>query len=172
MQSGGRLLSGVWCSAGPEQPFRTLVGCAGLATGTPQAGCRQSIVALAGPQEAGSVDIIIDDGSHQNEHVIKSFMSLFPLLSHNGIYAIEDVQTSYWPDFGGTSDDLSSKNTIMGFFKDLTDSLNYEEFIKPDYAPTYFDKHIVSIHFYHNLIIITKGINDEMSNMLINNVRQ
>ena len=43
------------------------------------------------------IDIIIDDGSHINEHVITSFETLFPFLKKGGYYAIEDIQTSYWP---------------------------------------------------------------------------
>ena len=50
----------------------------------------------------GDIDIIIDDGSHVNEHVVKSFSVLFPLLKDGGIYAIEDLQTAYWDEsFGG-----------------------------------------------------------------------
>ena len=39
----------------------------------------------------GSFDIILDDGSHKNEDVIKSFELLFPLLNDNGLYIIEDT---------------------------------------------------------------------------------
>ena len=77
----------------------------------------------------GGVDIVIDDGSHVNEHVIKSFRTLFPFLTEGGIYAIEDTQTSYWPKFGGDSYDLNKENTTMSFLKSLTDGLNYEELL-------------------------------------------
>jgi len=120
-------------------------------------------------EEAGGFDIIIDDGSHLNRHVIKTFSILFPLLSLSGIYAVEDAQTSYWPPFGGNSDDLNSKHTSIGFFKALIDSLNYEEFLKPGYKPSYFDRHITAMHFYHNLILIQKGENNEGSNLVKNN---
>lgn len=46
-------------------------------------------------EDNGGFDLIIDDGSHCNEHVIASFKILFPLLKMGGIYAIEDLQTSY-----------------------------------------------------------------------------
>ncbi|MBW4454432.1 MAG: hypothetical protein KME55_17960 [Nostoc indistinguendum CM1-VF10] len=36
--------------------------------------------------ETGKFDIIIDDGSHRNDHVIKTFKILFPELNHGGIY--------------------------------------------------------------------------------------
>ena len=123
-------------------------------------------------KEIGNLDIVIDDGSHLNKDVITSFKILFPLLNIGGIYVIEDTQTSYWPDFEGDSDDLNNPATSMNFFKSLTDCLNYEEFIKPGYIPSYYDKHIISIHFYHNLIFIYKGNNNEGSNLVKNNIRK
>ena len=39
----------------------------------------------------GPFDIIIDDGSHVGEHIITSFRALFPDLTANGLYAIEDL---------------------------------------------------------------------------------
>jgi len=112
--------------------------------------------------EIGRPDIVIDDGSHRNEHVIKTFHKLFPLLSDTGIYVVEDTQTSYWPGWlGGSSEDLNSQKTSMGFLKSLVDGLNYEEFARHGYTPSYFDKHIVAMHFYHNLVFVYKGMNEE-----------
>ena len=124
-------------------------------------------------KEIGELDIIIDDGSHINEHVIGSFNILFPKLKDGGIYVIEDTQTSYWDwqDFGGDSKDLNNPKTTMNYFKSLTDSLNNEEFIIKNYEKSYFDKKIISMHFYHNLIFIYKGDNDEKSNVIVNNQR-
>ena len=121
-------------------------------------------------EEIGAIDIIIDDGSHYNEHVITTFKVLFPFLSPEGIYVVEDTQTSYWPDvpgeaWGGSSD-LTASHTSMNFFKSMIDGLNYEEFTISDYEPTYVDIHVVAMHFYHNLVFIYKGANNEGSNML------
>lgn len=120
--------------------------------------------------EIGGIDIIIDDGSHYNDHVITTFKILFPLMSPNGIYVVEDLQTSYWENLEGESwggsKDLAAPHTSMNFFKSLTDGLNYEEFMDDEYIPSYFDKHIVSMHFYHNLVFIYKGSNSEGSNRL------
>lgn len=122
-------------------------------------------------EKTGELDIIIDDGSHINEHVIKTFKYLFPRLKDGGVYVIEDTQTSYWEDYGGDSDNLNNPKTMMNFFKSLTDSLNNKEFIISNYKQTYFDKNIISMHFYHNLIFIYKGDNNEESNLVINNQR-
>jgi len=120
--------------------------------------------------EAGPIDIIIDDGSHLNEHVIQSFKILFPLLAANGIYVVEDLQTSYWDRLDGSnwggSSDLSAPHTSMNFFKSLADGLNYEEFTQRDEPPSYFDQHVISVHFYHNMVFVYKGLNNEGSNMV------
>ena len=105
------------------------------------------------------LDIIIDDGSHINEHVVNTFIHLFPQLRDGGIYVVEDTQTSYLRSYGGDKDNLNNPKTIMNFFKQIPDILNYKEFHIKDYQPKYFEKHISSITFYHNIIFITKGIN-------------
>jgi len=111
--------------------------------------------------EYGGFDIIIDDGSHLNEHVITTFQILFPLLRPDGIYSIEDTQTSYWPGWGGG---MKSPQSLMTYFKDLSDGLNHVEYPLKQYTPSYFDQNIVEIAFFHNLIIVRKGANDEKPN--------
>lgn len=120
-------------------------------------------------RQIGKPDIIIDDGSHINEHVIRTFEILFPLLKQGGIYVIEDAGTSYWPDYGGDSYDLNNPATILNYFKKVVDSLNHQELVRNEYEPTYLDKNIISIQFYHNLIFVFKGINNESSGVDPNN---
>jgi demethylmacrocin O-methyltransferase len=120
-------------------------------------------------KDVGPFDIIIDDGSHINAHIITSFKTLFPYLKDGGIYVVEDIQTSYWKIFGGDSEDLNQQGTAMNFFKGLADGINHSEFIIDNYQPTYFDQNIISLHFYHNLVFIYKGNNNENSSFLVNN---
>lgn len=110
--------------------------------------------------EAGPFDVIVDDGSHRPAHIAASFAVLFPLLADNGIYVVEDTQTSYWPEWGG-SEDLGDPATSMSMLKRLCDGLNYEEFVDESYEPSYTDLNIVSVFFYHNLVFIQKGTNKE-----------
>jgi hypothetical protein len=42
-------------------------------------------------EKYGTFDIILDDGSHVNRDVIRSFERLFPLLNDNGLYVVEDT---------------------------------------------------------------------------------
>ena len=111
-------------------------------------------------EEVGPFDVIIDDGSHRSEHIRATFAILFPLLTPNGVYVVEDVQTSYWPERGG-SEDIDDPNTSMALLKSLCDGLNYEEFVDESYEPTYSDLHVVGVHFYHNMVVIEKGTNLE-----------
>jgi len=111
--------------------------------------------------ETGRPDIIIDDGSHRSADVIATFRFLFPLLADGGYYAVEDIQTSYWPD--GDVTERNNPTTSMGFFKSLVDGLNWEEYFG-EYEPTHLDLEITAISFYHNLVIIRKGDNHEGSN--------
>jgi cephalosporin hydroxylase len=117
--------------------------------------------------ELGPFDIVIDDGSHMSAHVVQSFGVLFPLLSENGIYVIEDTQTAYWPEFGGASPADRAARTSMSVLKGLVDGLNHRELLRaPDFAPSYLERHIVALHFYHNLVFVQKGLNDELSNRM------
>ena len=109
----------------------------------------------------GRPAIIIDDASHIQKNTIQSFQNLFPLLKSGGLYCIEDVITSYWPDWGGNIDYYDNSNTtIMSYMLDLCHLVNFkrqETFNPPQnrLIPD-FIKEIDSIHFHHSQIIIKK----------------
>lgn len=104
-----------------------------------------------------SFDIIIDDGSHISKHIIKSIDCLFDHLNKNGLYIIEDLQTSYFPRYGGSRYKLRKNRTSMNYIKSLTDSINYEHYDRPFFKRKKFDGIIKYIHFYQNIAIIKKG---------------
>jgi len=79
-------------------------------------GFLQSVIA-----EMGGVDVILDDGSHQMQHIKSSLEILFPLLNEGGIYMIEDLHTSYWRGFGGG---LNSKNNFFRIIDLLIDDMH------------------------------------------------
>jgi demethylmacrocin O-methyltransferase len=110
----------------------------------------------------GRPQVVIDDGSHRPEHIRETFRLLFPLLDDDGVYAIEDTQTSYWPFWGGSMDRQDPTST-MALVKDLIDGLNYEEFLDRGYQPSYSDTHVTGVSAYHNLVFVQKGRNREGS---------
>ena len=72
--------------------------------------------------EMGGVDVILDDGSHQMNHILKTFKFLFPKLNDGGIYMIEDLHTAYWKNFGGG---YYSKSNFFRFVSDLINDMHH-----------------------------------------------
>lgn len=48
-----------------------------------------------------SIDVVIDDGSHQMAHMVASFELLYHRISSAGVYLVEDTCCCYWERFGG-----------------------------------------------------------------------
>ena len=115
----------------------------------------------------GGFDIVIDDGSHVNEHQIESFRILFPLMKRESLYVVEDTQTSYWPAFGGgTVGTPGYRHSAMSYFEGLVPGLNHAEFLPGARAnATSLDGAIRAIYFEHNLVIVVKGDNSAPSNI-------
>jgi hypothetical protein len=114
----------------------------------------------------GPFDVVVDDGSHICAQVIASFERLFGHLTVDGIYAIEDLQTSYWERTYGGSSGADRPRTSMTFLHALADGLNHAEFDIPGYVPGAFDESVTSVTFYHNLAFIQRGDNRQPSNWL------
>lgn len=95
-------------------------------------------------KQYGPFDIILDDGSHMNEHVVETFGLLFPTLVPGGIYIVEDVQTATFPQYGGSLE-LKEPN-MVGFFASMAADL----FNGKDLGD------IAAIERFHNIIVIHK----------------
>jgi hypothetical protein len=102
--------------------------------------------------EMGGIDIVLDDGSHRMEYIEASLKILFPKLNNSGIYLIEDLQTSYWKNFGGGFDKKSNFfNTIRKFIND----------IHHWYHPVGNHKEMISaycsaIHIHDSIVVLKK----------------
>lgn len=68
-------------------------------------------------RDHGPFDVIVDDGSHLNDHVWQTYTMLAPALTPGGIYIVEDVQTAFSPAFNGSVD--LRKPNIIADFRDL-----------------------------------------------------
>jgi cephalosporin hydroxylase len=112
--------------------------------------------------EHGPFDIVIDDGSHVPAQVIASFNVLFPLLADGGLYVIEDVQSTFWPDFGGSPDG----GATMQLARAMLEHLNHAEIqvVQPERQVSDLIKSIRSFRAWHNIFVIEKGDNAEPSN--------
>lgn len=98
----------------------------------------------------GTPDIIIDDGSHVQSHVLKTFEHLYPLLSNDGVYIIEDCHTSYWPRFEGG---LNSHLNVVDIMSRNVHDVNTKWYNLPREPKI---KNLDSMHFYDSMIVFEK----------------
>ena len=62
---------------------------------------------------------IIEDGGHHPNQQLATFEVFYPRMSENGCFIIEDLHTSYWPQYSGG---LRRKGTFMQFAKNRVGS--------------------------------------------------
>jgi hypothetical protein len=109
----------------------------------------------------GPPDIVIDDGSHYSDHIISSFLCLYPFVRPGGFYCIEDLHTSYWPsgfcgnDWEG-SIDVYSKSTSIALIKRCIDSLNISDMLEKPIDSLPSDGDLQGIFCSRGLAILQK----------------
>jgi hypothetical protein len=109
--------------------------------------------------EMGSLNIVVDDGSHASRHIIKSFQTLFPLMETGGMYIIEDVHASYW-NYWGLGGGLRRKKSAVEYFKIKIDELHQPYFRAKAGVRQFREtpiEGIKSIEFFDSIIVIRKG---------------
>ena len=74
-------------------------------------------------------------------------------MGKNAIYALEDLQTCYWDEYGGG---LDRPETFINRAKGLIDELNADQ-TRGAITPTKFTRSTYSICFYDSLVVIEKG---------------
>ena len=114
-------------------------------------------------QKVGNVDVILDDGGHQNIQQIITLYKCLPNVNDNGLIITEDVHTSYLPKFGNPS-----SLSFVNFAKNKIDKINYRF---PEIKnKKNIEKKIYSITFYESIVVF--NINSKKSiipNFLANN---
>ena len=105
---------------------------------------------------------MIDDGSHVAEHVALSFNKLFPAVVDDGYYIIEDVQTAFWPAYGGSP---NGGGETLRLAQAILEGLNHVEVraAAANWAPLPGTDRIRSFRAYHNVFVVQKGENSEPS---------
>ena len=92
-------------------------------------------------KEYGPFEVVLDDGSHFNSHVIKSFELLFDQILDGGIYIAEDLQTAFYPNRGGSIEG-TQPNSVY-YFADLQANIGKHE-------------NISHVRRFHNIVSIKK----------------
>lgn len=52
-------------------------------------------------ERVGPIDVLIEDGGHTMGQQIATFEEMWPAVKDGGVFLVEDLHTSYWPEFGG-----------------------------------------------------------------------
>ena len=109
----------------------------------------------------GPLNFIVDDGSHDPKDQMILFIHLFPskYFASNGVYIIEDVETSYWPYYFPKANLTGSAfGSPVSIFKSVVNVMNREFFRKTHASVlgTDIDQLIESVTFGKNCIIIVK----------------
>lgn len=106
-------------------------------------------------EEFGPFDIIVDDGSYMMPHIVASFSYLYPRLSRNWVYVVEDLHTAYWQEFGGG---LNSPGSFVNISKQFVDRLN-ADCSRGQVEPDFITKNTFSTSFYDSMVVYQRGRN-------------
>ena len=101
----------------------------------------------------GGVDVVLDDGSHNMNDIRASIETLFPQLSENGIYLIEDLHTSYWEMFGGG---YNSEENFFNYVRELVDDM-HRWYHTAGSKHSKISDHCCSIHIHDSICVLEKS---------------
>lgn len=103
--------------------------------------------------EFGVPDIVIDDGSHVMKDVIASFEFLYPRLSKNGVYLVEDMHTAYWSEYGGGGKD---DDNFIQYSKKLVDDINAHH-SRGSVKPNFITDNTFGMYFFDSVVLFERG---------------
>jgi hypothetical protein len=95
--------------------------------------------------KVGKVDIIIDDGGHTNDQMIKTFHYCSSGINNGGLLVFEDTHASYLQEFGNPS-----RFSFINFCYSVANKINNSFFNKKfNYN---YQKLIYKVEFYQSLV--------------------
>jgi cephalosporin hydroxylase len=114
---------------------------------------RQFLRSLA--KRVGDIDVLIEDGGHTMTQQIATFEELWPNIVDGGVFLMEDLHTSYWPEYNGG---YQREGTFIEYGKKLIDqqhawhARDEDEFQVDEYTRT-----IAGMHVYDSIIVFDKA---------------
>jgi len=110
------------------------------------------------------IDVLLDDGGHTMQQQKVTYEEMYGHVVANGIFACEDLHTSYWRGFMGN--DKPSRplpkgmETFVDYSKRFIDWLHGDLFDDPEMNNPLVSKSLVGIHYYRSVVFLEKGIAD------------
>jgi len=96
--------------------------------------------------KVGMVDILLDDGGHTNEQKRVTTHQSIPFIRDGGLLIVEDVNASYFKDFGNPS-----KYSFINYAKLFIDGINVR-FTGVEVVKNMFRDAVYSAHFYDSIV--------------------
>jgi hypothetical protein len=122
---------------------------------------RSTLAGIA--QRHGPFDVIIDDGSHMPAHILTSFDELYPTMTADGIYIVEDTQLSFRPEVGGGNE---APNTIFQLGHQLALAMHEKEGHRTgNERMAIFGRMTQSVTTLRNAMVFHRGSNTYPSNL-------
>lgn len=103
--------------------------------------------------EFGVPDVVLDDGSHHMDHVRATFEYLYPRLTSDAVYLVEDLHTGYLPEYGGGTD---SPANFFHYAHAAVLQMNRHWARDPIPVDPIFDN-TRSVCFYDSMVCLEKG---------------
>src|SRR5262245_25561868 len=102
----------------------------------------------------GSFDIVIEDGGHTMAQQIATLEEIWPAILDGGVYLVEDLHTSYWPEFGGG---YRQPGSMIEYTKTLIDDQHAWHTRERGHPPTPWTRTIRGMHVYDSVVVLDKA---------------
>mmetsp|Transcript_12489 Transcript_12489/g.28775 ORF Transcript_12489/g.28775 Transcript_12489/m.28775 type:complete len:185 (-) Transcript_12489:31-585(-) len=98
-------------------------------------------------------DILIDDGGHKADQQRITFEEMFSHVKDDGLYVVEDLETSYNPNYDGG---LNVPGTFIEHVKKLADLMHGNQYDSVTEAEWEIGRRIFGIHLHPGVVVIEK----------------
>ena len=113
--------------------------------------------------KVGKIDILLDDGGHENNQQIITLNESIPNIKDGGIILTEDTHTSYFKKFGNPS-----KYSFINYTKYLVDVVNSRFPSNEMKRNNEFRKRIFSVIFYESMVALKIDTKKSIENIALN----
>jgi hypothetical protein len=105
-------------------------------------------------EKYGKFDFVIDDASHKSPDTLTALFVLGHAIIDGGYYVIEDIQTSYWPAYGGSSLATNFLDTPIAWIKHAVDIVNRRDILFPEHFPLKAGFSFSEVHVHQNIAFL------------------
>ena len=114
--------------------------------------------------KVGKIDILLDDGGHENDQQIIALNKTIPNINDDGLIVVEDTHTSYLKKFGNPS-----KYSFINYSKYIIDVINSRFPTTEIKKNNDFRNKIYSISFFESMVILKIDTKKSIVTSLVKN---